>query len=170
MTAAVTQKNNRNGPPGVLPENHSRAVHFMDHDKLRARVKASTRAAPERRSCLAQAVMVDPVVNTSSINNTFLPATLSGWRTEKAWRRFFRRADPERLVWGGVLRSLQSTLAGIGTAVPKQLLARSRAWLKPRSFSRFRCRGTGRIRSGGERSRKAGLCCAQWARLASSLR
>ena len=103
-----------------------------------------TDLAPAAFSALTQAVLVAPLVNTSSTNTTCRPAILcargAAMAPDKTFERFLA-PNPPRL---GVLfvRTSPSTSSSPQPFFSSSLAIKA-AWLKPRSQSRNRCNGTG---------------------------
>ena len=75
---------------------------FMADEATEATVSASTERTPAFFSAAAHSFKVEPVVRTSSISTTLLPASLSGCGTEKAFFTFLTRSKPENSTCGRV--------------------------------------------------------------------
>src|SRR5262245_29274984 len=100
----------------------------------RARVQTHTSAAPPSSSTFAQALVVAPVVNTSSTTTICFPRSPSADPSAKARRTFSARWLRESNVWVfvGTTRFKARLFKGIWTAWLKRAASRS-AWLNSRS-------------------------------------
>src|SRR5581483_699289 len=114
----------------------------------RASVSAKTSPAPTFLNALAHSLMVVPVVHTSSISNTRLPATSCGCCTWNARRRFLSRADRRSLVCASVARTRTRFVKDRGMRSRRLTRsARSNDWLNSRSRNRVGWSGTGMTKS-----------------------
>lgn len=93
---------------------------------------------------IIHARIVAPLVTTSSTNNTWHPSTQTVSRNSKASATLSARCPRSKPVCEEVfttrLNTPDSTRTPKTLAIPMPII---KAWLKPRSFSRSGCNGTG---------------------------
>ncbi len=113
-----------------------------------AAVSSATRAAPARFNAAAHTAAVDPVVMTSSISKTFLPANVcDAARARKAPATFFRRARSLSPACTEVDRTRRKAASSGAPVRRDSSRASSSDWLNPRRHRRHQWSGTGTIAS-----------------------
>ncbi len=143
--------------------------------RARAKVATQTDSAPACNKARAAARAVAPVVRMSSIKRTCLPKTAAGSDTPNAPRTFKRRCRGVSPAWLSVSRKRISVLGASARrhavwCLRKQAIAsvaRSRAWLNPRSACLDRWSGTGTTSISAGAS--GASCAIAWASSSPSL-